>query len=63
MGSYKWVVISPLIGVITIVTLIITPLISTHEPPSMDCGSVRFRFRVERLGFRFDGFGFEGSAV
>ena len=27
-------VISPLIGVITIVTLLITPLITTHEPPS-----------------------------
>ena len=33
MGSYKWV-ISPLIGVISIVTLLITPLITTHEPPS-----------------------------
>ena len=34
----SWVVIngviSPPIGVITIVTLIITPLITTHEPPS-----------------------------
>ena len=34
----SWVVISgvisPLIRVITIVTLLITPLISTHEPPS-----------------------------
>ena len=28
-------VISPLIGVIIIVTLLITPLITTHEPPSM----------------------------
>ena len=27
-------VISPLIGVISIVTLLIAPLISTHEPPS-----------------------------
>ena len=27
-------VISPLIWVITIVTLLITPLITTHEPPS-----------------------------
>ena len=34
MGSYKWV-LSPLIWVISIVTLLITPLISTHEPPSM----------------------------
>ena len=34
----SWVVISmticPLIWVITIVTLLITPLITTHEPPS-----------------------------
>ena len=34
----SWVVtsrvISPLIGLITIVTLLITPLITTHEPPS-----------------------------
>ena len=34
----EWVVISrvisPLIWVITIVTLLITPLIITHEPPS-----------------------------
>ena len=34
----SWVVISrvisPLIGVISIVTLLITPLIPTHEPPS-----------------------------
>ena len=38
----SWVVISrltsPLIWVITIVTLIITPLITTHEPPSMFSG-------------------------
>ena len=27
-------VISPLIGLITIVTLLITPLVTTHEPPS-----------------------------
>ena len=38
----SWVVIngviSPLIWVITIVTLlIITPLITTHEPPSVFC--------------------------
>ena len=35
----SWVVISgviiPLIWDITIVTLLITPLITTHEPPSM----------------------------
>ena len=36
----SWVVISrvtsPLIGHITIVTLLISPLITTHEPPSND---------------------------
>ena len=35
----SWVVIngviSPLIWVITIVTLLIAPLVTTHEPPSM----------------------------
>ena len=30
----SWVVISPLSRVISIVTLLITPLITTHEPPS-----------------------------
>ena len=29
-------VISPLVWVFTIVTLLITPLITTHEPPSAD---------------------------
>ena len=33
MASYKWV-ISPQTGVITIVTLLITPLTTSHEPPS-----------------------------
>ena len=47
MGSYKWV-ISPLIWLISIVTLIITPFISTHEPPSSwglrrGCSGVGFR--------------------
>ena len=31
MGSYKWA-ISPLVAVTIIVTLLITPLITTHEP-------------------------------
>ena len=31
-------VISPLVWVITIVTLLITPLITTHEPPSKGLG-------------------------
>ena len=30
-------VLSPLIWVITIVTLLITPLITTHDPPSRLC--------------------------
>ena len=61
MGSYNvgfrvqgsWVVlsmaISPLIWVISIVTLLITQLITTHEPPSRASG---FGFRVYGLGFR-----------
>ena len=40
----SWVVISrvisPLIGVITIVTLVITPLITTREPPSRSSESL-----------------------
>ena len=41
MGSYVSGVISPLIWVITIVTLLITPLITTHGPPSgVCCGRV-----------------------
>ena len=44
----SWVVISgvisPLIWVITIVTLLIGPLITTHEPPSR--GSRSFELRV-----------------
>ena len=34
VGRYKWV-ISPIKWVISIVTLLITLLITTHEPPSM----------------------------
>ena len=33
MGTYKWGV-SPLIWVISIVTLLMTLIITTHEPPS-----------------------------
>ena len=33
MGSYEWVT-SPLILVMIMATLLITPLITTHEPPS-----------------------------
>ena len=44
MGSYKWGYdISPLRGVISIVTLAITLLITTHEPPSRVTDSQRFR--------------------
>ena len=35
MGSYKWVISDPLIWSATIVTLLITPLITIHEPPSI----------------------------
>ena len=31
------IIISPLIGAISIMTLLITPLITTHEPPSGVC--------------------------
>ena len=34
MGSYKYGLQCPLIWVITMVTLLITPLIPTHVPPS-----------------------------
>ena len=52
-GSLKWV-ISPLIWVISIVTPLMTPLITTHEPPSgflgfQDLGS-SWGLRVEGLG-------------
>ena len=48
----SWVVISrvigPPIGVITIVTLLITPLITTHEPPSRVEGVTRCPESFER---------------
>ena len=55
----SWVVISrvisPLIGVITIVILLITSLITTHEPPSRGClrfqGGVLWILRVKGSGF------------
>ena len=34
MGSYKWGYKSLILWVITMVTLLITPLITTHEPSS-----------------------------
>ena len=34
MGSYKWGRKSPNLGYRSIVTLLITPLLSTHEPTS-----------------------------
>ena len=33
MGSYKWGYKSPSLGYKTIVTLLATPLITSHEPP------------------------------
>ena len=35
MGRHKWVV-SPLVWVIIMVALLKTPLITTHEPPSIE---------------------------
>ena len=51
----SWVVISrvisPLIGVILIVTLLMTPLIATHEPPStVHAGVGQLKPRVPALG-------------
>ena len=40
-------VISPLIRVVSITTLVITPLITTHEPPSTECFASR---RSRRFG-------------
>ena len=42
-------VISPLIWVITIVALLITELISTHEPPSRALGNAGSDPRIARL--------------
>ena len=52
-GSYNWV-ISPPIWAITIVTLLITLLITTHEPPSRS-GACGFW-----LGFGVQGVDFQG---
>ena len=66
----SWVVISgvlsPLIWVISIVTRLITPFITTHEPPSRACCSVRFGLfcgRAHGFGLLFTVYylmGFEG---
>ena len=42
-------VISPLIWVITTVTLLITPLITTHEPPSMMPFTASFKLQRPTL--------------
>ena len=42
-------IISPLMGVITIVILIRTPLITTHEPPSGGGLAVTARFKENRV--------------
>ena len=47
MGSYKWV-ISPPIGVLAIVTPLITPLMIAHEPPSRVRRIRRWLFRGKR---------------
>ena len=49
MGSYKWV-ISPLVWVISIVTLLITLLMATHEPPSNGRSSPGFWLLVPQEG-------------
>ena len=74
----SWVVISrvinPLIWVITIVNPIITPLITTHEPPSVELPGLHQLFKspgcVLLKGLRqevgaaaFLEFGVEGSGV
>ena len=48
MGSYKWCYMSPNMACkySHIVTLLISPFITTHEPPSRDLG-----FRLQGLGF------------
>ena len=43
-------VINPLIRVISKVTLLITPLITTHEPPSRALGFLGFR--VQGCGYK-----------
>ena len=67
MGSYKWV-ISPLIWLISIVTLIITPFITTHEPPRplasmriVDAGSQSHLRGLGCRGLGFRVWGFRGS--
>ena len=50
MGSYKWVYKSPNM-VIIIVTLLKTPLTTTHEPPSIDgCPVMRQLGKIPTLG-------------
>ena len=66
MGSYKSRVLSPLIWVTLIVTLLLTPLMTTHEPPSRhvrkaqrDCQlpSTRLSGSVRAQGSRLPGSG------
>ena len=53
MGSYTWGYKPPNIGVITIVILLITLLITTHELPSRALGLGFRRFRIfGRFGAR-----------
>ena len=48
MGSYQWVFsVSCLIWVIIIVTLPITPLITTYEPPTTGCSRVKLAKQLQ----------------
>ena len=65
-GSWVFInsIISPLRSVLIMVTLLITPLVSTHEPPSrvlhgLGCRVLEWFRVVEGLGVKgFGGFGF-----
>ena len=58
MGSLSRVIV-PLIWVISIVTLLITPPITTHEPPSRDTVAHKVSLLAANMA---QGFGFEGLA-
>ena len=45
---------SPLVWVISIATLLITPLITTHEPPSIKYSRQRSIWQVLRMVYRID---------
>ena len=66
MGSYKWGYKSPNMGYKYIVTLLITPLITTHEPPSgkrkHHLGTIIPEAEARLWRFGFGGFWVEGAA-